>query len=80
MKRMRLKRDHPTAQKLQKIFRIMDNMGLYISVSDNEISLTDKQSDMVYSIEDMDSGGVSCVEFPPSYNYKVTYMVEEDDD
>jgi len=78
MKKMKLKKDHPTAQKLNKIFRIMDNMGLSISVSDDEISVTDKQSDKVYRVEDVEPDNELCAEFPPVYDYKITYTKDDD--
>lgn len=78
---LRLKENHPTIQKLDKIFALADELGIRIIFSDHgPAHIYDRERDSelpILSLQDIENSDYPMETFPPTMEYKVIYMNPE---
>lgn len=79
MKRMRLKDDHPTAEKLSRVWELMEKLGLTLEVSRyGETTVYDRDQVRSFDFQDIEEGEDSVNKaphsFPPLMETKLTFQ------
>ena len=72
---IRLKNNHPLSQNLEKVFKLMDELGIKIEIGGYNTSVY--YNGIEYSLKDIDSNSFPINELPPIVEYKITYHDEE---
>jgi hypothetical protein len=76
---LRLKDNHPTMQKIEKLFAYMDELGLSLEVIPpgyvgGPCSINDKERPgITFVMSDLDNPNDAFNSFPPTFEYKVLY-------
>lgn len=72
---LKLRDNHPTMEKLYKLYELADDLGIHISFGNHRTVVQDNDRDSNLPplfLEDLESGE-SVQEWPPSVEYKVIY-------
>jgi hypothetical protein len=71
---LRLKDGHPTAQKMQKLWTLADELGLYISFYGHRTTVTDTDfPDRQYDMHDLENRDEAVSDFPPACEYVLRF-------
>ena len=73
---MRLKDNHPTMVKLQKLYDLAEELKIQISFSQSLSVVNDRdlpEDHPMFRLEDLDSGE-AVEEWPPTFEYKIIYQ------
>jgi hypothetical protein len=73
MKKYRLKDNHPFMEKVNKLFVIMDKMGIVIENTGMGLCFVDRENDTTYLLEDIESPYEPIANFPCNSEFKLTF-------
>ena len=75
-KQFKLKDNHPTMIKLNKLFELADELGISISFYGHRAVVNDidrSNNDPILYLEDIEDTNNNMAEFPPATEFKVVY-------
>ena len=75
-KQFKLKDNHPTMIKLNKLFELADELGVSISFYGHRAVVNDidrSNNDPILYLEDIEDTNNNMAEFPPATEFKVVY-------
>ena len=75
-KQFKLKDNHPTMIKLNKLFELADELGISISFYGHRAVVNDidrSDDDPILYLEDIEDTNNNMAEFPPATEFKVVY-------
>jgi hypothetical protein len=71
---LRLKDGHPTAQKMQKLWQLADELGLHIEFYGHRTIVTDIDfPDRLYDMSDLENADDAVSDFPPGCEYTLRF-------
>ena len=80
MTKYRLKDSHPVAQKVFRVYELMEDLGICVEVGDTgRMLLHVLDGDTIYEIEDIEGSDRPMAVFPPETEWKIVYEKEEEE-
>jgi hypothetical protein len=72
MPRVRANDNHPLHKKLEKIWDLMEELGVYFNLPySNVMNVEVSCGKEIWKLVDLEDGGISISNFPPAFEYKL---------